>query len=235
MARGRRRSGSFRRRRRLRADWVYRFDSMSYDAEGDRVPESGLGTYSGSIIGHSVGIAEAQSHILYDSQNYIAHWAAGGDVNSLALAPIFISGAARAEGRRPTILAVEGVVFVIGSDWSLGSELSMGMRIGVFEQSVDTGNFVIDPSYSMWGNPVGAAENNVSIWANNGRNNAWERRPFLRYMPGNEKNYIQVFVRWRGRRRLEPSECFGLYTELEPGSNACQCQYWLRTLVADEG
>lgn len=226
------------RSKRMKADWVYRFDTLSYDATGEVFPESGLGTYSPAIIAISAGFENAQGHILYDSQNYMARWAAGGHANAANLAPQFLSGPARAEGRRPTILAVEGVMFFIGSDWALGSELSVGCRIGVFEQDpagATAGSLSLPPAYTMWATAATNYAENCTVWANNGRNNAWERRPFLRYTPGAERAYIVQKVSWRGRRRLEPNECFALYTELENGSNACTQQFWLRTLVADEG
>jgi len=232
VARGRRKSGSFRRRG-PKADWVYRPPVYSYDAEGVPTPEDGLGTYQSTIIAHAVGTANAQGHILYDSRNFMTHWAAAGTPNSAALAPQFIASTARADSsRRATMLAVQGVVFISGSDWALGSELSIGMRIGVFEQAPENGLLSIDPAYSMWNTPLGVAVGPWT-WANGARGNAWERRPFLRYVPGQERNYIVMPVFWRGRRVLQENECFALYTELETSSNSASAQYWLRTLVVD--
>jgi len=108
--------------------------------------------------------------------------------------------------------------------------------MGVFEQDVATGNFLLDTEYSMWANAPLAAGSSLSLpaqWANSGRNNAWERRLHVGWSE-TRPFHVQT-IRWRGRRRLEPNECFGLYTELEATSVNTRTQYWLRTLVSDEG
>lgn len=228
MARSRRRRTPTRRKAR-KADWVYRhhvIDSNNNPAVFDQ-----LGTYEPGIVSHATGVDQAQSHILYDSQNYIAHVAAGGVIAPTGLP--HLQGQARAEGRKPLILAVEGIVYWEPSMWALGNLMAIGMRMGVFEQDQRLGVFSLDVGYSMWLNATGAQQQRVGAWANNGRNNAWERR--IHYGFSDNQAFVVVRVNWRGRRRLEPNECFGLYTELEGTSVGTRTQYWLRTLVADEG
>jgi len=191
-----------------------------------------VGSYSGFIPAHLTGPANAQSHVLYDSQNYTRQVLGGQFGVGLGQ----LGRVARAEGRRPLILAVEGIVYWEPSTWALGNLMAIGMRLGVFEQDPGNGVFLVDAAYSMWVDEPAVASSSLSTvgdWANNGRGNAWERR--IHYGFSDNQAFTVTRIRWRGRRALQPNECFGLYTELEPTSVNTRTQYWLRTLVADEG
>lgn len=224
----RRSKGRFKRPKR-RADWVYRSSGHIESTAGAGVDL--LGTYDSNVLNHTSGTAASQGHILYDSQNYLrtpVRETFGGVLSH-------IPRAARAEGRKPTILAVEGIVYWEPSTWALGSLMAIGMRLGVFEQDPGSGNVLLDPEYSMWNDgpyAAGGSLSKVVDWANNGRNNTWERR--IHYGFSDNSVFTVVRVRWRGRRSLLANECFALYTELEGTSVDTRTQYWLRTLVADE-
>lgn len=212
-----------------RADWVYRHGGRP---EATSVNANDLlGTYDSSIVAHGTGVANAQGHILYDSQNYMrasVRETFGGVLSH-------VPRAARAEGRKPSILAVEGIVYWEPDTWALGQLMAIGMRVGVFEQDPGSGNILIDPEYSMWEDAqyvAGSSLSTVVDWANNGRGNAWERR--VHYGFSDNQAFTVLRVRWRGRRALLPNECFALFTELEGTSVNTRVQYWLRTLVADE-
>lgn len=213
------------RSRRRKADWVYRPDLRASD---DLLDGDTWGSYEHTVKAQTSGVTNARSHILYDSVNRLASLTLGaGNGNA------FVPRAARAEGRKPTILAVEGIVYVEPSTWAIGNLIAMGLRIGIFDQDPIDGAMIVEPDYTLWIAGLPTAGNTAAIWANQGRRNLWERR--VHHGFSDNQTFIVVRVRWRGRRRLEPHEALVLYTELEPTSVNVRTQSWLRTLVIDEG
>lgn len=222
------------RRSSARADWVYRPYGQTLGTGGAGATDL-LGTYGSFINVQTTGLANAQSHILYDSADYFGLLNRGGVGSGATVATVNVMGReARAEGRKACIRAVEGIVYIEPNTWSLGVLIAQGMRIGVFEQD-RSGVFSLDAAYSMWvENPVIPLDR-TAHWANNPRNNAWERR--IHY-PFGDASTIPLYVakvRWRGRKYLHANECFGLYTELESTSVTVRQQFWLRSFVEDEG
>lgn len=214
----------------MRADWVYRPFERSLESGG--LLQSPPGTYDTVEVSQAAGIANAQSRILYDSKDYIAHLTTRGIVS--AGVARMLPGEARSEGRKPCMRAVEGVIFVTPSDWALGNSIKLGLRLGVWEQAMDTGTFLIDADYSMWSTSA-VPHSTPSLWANNTRNNAMERRYAFAFNNEVVTPTFTLKFRWRGRKFLEPNECFGVYQETETGSSGIRTEYWLRTLVEDEG
>lgn len=226
MARSRRRS--MPRRRRPKADWVYR-DNI-YSTAG---PDELLGSYTPRGTSILAGPAQAAGKILYDSKGYINPSRQG---TTGVTHPV--SAAARSEGSKARILMVEGVVFVTPSTWVLGSQMLAGFRFGVFEQSPVTGNIQVDANYSMWSEQLDVTAN-PAIWAD--RPHSLERRLFRRFAGGNELTAWTLAVRFRVNRTLMPNQCFGMYVENSDSSGGLGSsvtfiiQPWLRTLVVDEG
>lgn len=231
MARSRRRA-PMRTTRRAPRDWVYRSNAALLGV-GTNANDQ-LGTYQELVMGHSTGVAQAQSHILYDSHDYMAELTRGGvGTGNTINAQGVLRREARAEGRKPCIHAVEGVIYVEPTVWAIGNLIALGARLGVFEQDT-SGVFLLDASYSMWTDQVLVLAEHVSKFANNRRNNAWERRWFMGW--SDTRPFMVVKIRWRGRRYLESNECFGLFTELQSTSVNTRMQYWMRTLVSgDDG
>jgi len=216
--------------KRRKADWVYRGNArIGTDPDGSDADL--LGTYEPFIFSHTTGPGNSQGHVLYDSQNWLASVGAGGADIGTGLRTL--NRSARAEGRKPTMLAVEGIVYWEPTTWALGNLMAIGMRIGVFEQDPGTGNLLLDTAYSMWRDETGGSLSTVGMWANNGRGNAWERR--IHYGFSDNSVFTVARIRWHGRRTLMPNECFALYTELEATSVNTRTQAWIRTLVQDEG
>lgn len=215
----------------MRADWVFRTHSIN---SSTGVQADSLGTYGPVQVLHNTGPAAAQSHILYDSHEQLGTSVVGGVQNPAGTPIRVVSRAARAEAKRATILAVRGCLIGIPDGWIQGNVMALGMRLGAWEQDM-TGVFSIDGVYSMW------VENNltpferVAHWANFRRTNRWERRWTRAYNAETLSPIWTIPIFWKGRATLEPNECWGLYTEMENTSSRMRIQYWLSTLVADEG
>jgi len=217
--------------RRPRADWVYRQHAIRQDT-GAQVDS--LGTYDDGIVVQATGIANAQSHILYDSHDQLATTTASGVEVPAGTPQRLISRAARAEGRKATVLATQGVILLSISNWVLGNVLAYGWRLGAFEQD-RTGVFSLDAQYSMWVTAGATPFEPVAQWANFRRLNAKEGRFFRSFNADQLNPLFVVPIFWRGRRTLDPRDCWGIFTELEGTSVNVSQQFWLRSLVVDEG
>lgn len=217
---------------RTRLDWVYR--GHAYQISEPQVQADVLGTYipHNSLISLSAGPTLAQSHILVDSADWFVDIGRmGNTIPASALGPVAIGGEARPERRGALIRAVEGIIMIAPSAWALGNEVHVGVRLGVFEQDV-TGVFALDSGYSMMLDQTTANQNtNVGHWANMKRSNLREWRLSDCYVSGGGKCMWTMHIRWRGRIRLQPHECLGLYTEAASGSVETRNRYFLRTLL----
>lgn len=210
------------RRRRERADWVYR--SNTFDAAGTLV--DGLGTYEASDQPFLAGLGGG-ARVLYDSHNrFTAAQMNPGNIN-LPGQP----RAGRAEGRRAKIRAVQGVVIVRPSTWALGSVIRFGMRFGAFEQDPASPGFLIDPNYSLW-SVTTATMFQPAVWAND-RN--WDHERRLAVTFSDNSQLFPLRFNFRVNRSLQPNMCYGIYMESTAGSVNLNLQFWLRTLVVDEG
>lgn len=214
------------RARRPRADWVFRTDLV--DPEG--ALNDGLGTYVFREKSLGVGTDAARAVILYDSHNRMFATAAGG-VSNL---PFAMPRASRAEGGKAFIHRVQGTIFVRPSAWTLGDRFRLGLRFGVYEQDPDTGTILIDPSYTMWHDP-GNMQLSTAVWAND-RNWQHERR-FGTTFSDNAQMWT-LPVAFSVRRSLQPHQCYAIWMEsFNAGapSTTLLLQFWLRSLVSDEG
>lgn len=202
-------------------DWVYRTNAIASDGSID-----GLGTYQ-NVASTLVGGGSA-AWILYDSHNHKelllrGQSPPGGVQQSLSMA-------ARAEGRNPLIRRVSAMIRVNPSAWALGSSYVIGLRLGIFEQDPDTGNVLLDVSYSMFAD-LGNAY--VADWANS-RENLREYRRYVLFTDASSSGQMHVQLNWAGMRRLLPHQCLAIYAETQGGSVNTTWQRWCRTLVADE-
>lgn len=194
------------------------------DAAGALIDD--LGTYDPAIMLLIPGVATANAAVLYDSHNRIADtMPTGGGVPTMPRA-------ARAEGSRAKIIAVEGQMIYAPSVWALGSSFRMGMRFGMFEQDAASGAFLIDPAYSMWITTGGTPMLNPATWAND-RQWQHERRWGMSF--GDNGQVFNARFRFKVNRSLQPNFCYGIFLESFAGSVNMTYQLWLRTLVADEG
>lgn len=206
---------------RPRPDWVYRNDARAVAGLGG---SDDLGTYSVVVKALTSGVVNALGMVLYDSANRMqANVPAGAGQG-------YLSRAARAEGRKPHIRAVEGLVYLEPTAWALGNLIAYGSRILIAEQDIDTGVPVLDAEYSMWANGLVTS---ASLWANQGRQNVQEKRLFYGF--SDNQAFTVARYSWTGLRALEPHEALFLYMELETTSVNVRFQPFLRTLVSDEG
>lgn len=211
------------RRQRVKADWVYRGDI--HDETGALVDDGGSYTASQKTL--TSGGPQAIAPILYDSHNYVKSGTMIGGAGTI----IPMGMAARAEAMRPLIMRVQGVVHVSPSTWALGSAFHLGFRFGVFEQDAQTGLLLIDPAYNMW-TAVANVDTAPSRWANDRK---WVRETRTAVTFSDNSQFFNFRFNFKTKRRLNPNECFAVYTETFTGSVNLGLRYFLRTLVADEG
>lgn len=184
------------------------------------------GTYENTVKSLTTGSANAQGLILYDSRNRLSALSVGnaGGIGKIAMS-------ARAEGKRPLCLMTVGTIYIEPATWAIGNIMGIGMRIGAFEQTADTGLILTDAQYSMWSS---LNYQQSATFANMRRTNLWERRVFKGFST-NSGTILIVNVKARFRIWLAENECLALYLEGETTSVNIRYQMWLRTLISDDG
>lgn len=207
-----------------KADWVYR--PNIYDDAGS--PFDTFGTYSPWPTVLTSGQNNAEGLILYDSHNYLNKVVSFGNI------PIPFANAARAEGSRAKVIAVEGHMTVVPSAWAVGTVFQLGMRFGIFEQDAVGGFVLVDTNYNMFFQTAltqlhPAVHANTRLWQREFR----RREDFIE----NRGSFTYRF-RFRVNRFLNPNQCYAIYLEsstTNPSSVNLSLTPWFRTLVADEG
>lgn len=231
MARSRKRRGGSRKRS---ADWVYR-----------PTLETGVpwGAYNGSITQNVVrndivlGVVNSGHFILYDSEAYMTRTAQ----DSFALAQAY-PAAARAEGRRPSVLQVEGQMHFRLGAWTTGNTTMWGIRLGWFEQDQATGFPSIEPDYSMFEPQIatGAVRADNATFANDRVKNIREWMFVRTYGDTGTipTSSLTINVRFpRGRTAPSSNHCLMLYMEVSGqvtplnGSVFTWCN--VRSLISD--
>jgi len=233
---------AMRRRKRGRssspkADWVYRplIGSPPGDAWG-----AWAGSLTQSVPRNDpiLGTVNSGHAWLYDSENFLQvptqDWAALQEM---------LPKAARAEGRRPKVLQVEGQChFRIGA-WSTGNTTMWGVRLGWYEQDTQTGLPSIEPEYSMFEPQIvtGGLVQDVASYANDRLKNIREWT-FVKAFGDSGSipiAHLTINVKFP-RGRTAPSanhglmlyyECSGLVTPVNGGINV-----WtqVRSLISDD-
>lgn len=216
MSRARKKGAS----RRMRADWVYR--PREYDEE--------LGTYlldhesyGPSTFTVTSGVGGIVGAVLLDSTNYL-HEQTG-------ISRRMPSSARPSRFRRPTVHMVAGIIDIEPTTWALGTILQLGARIGVWQQDAVSGD-LLTPSanYSMFA--VTNYAQMPAIWANDRRNNLWERRWHDNFSTSNDQAQRTLPIGARVKARLSEDEALGIFLEVPAGSVNLRGQFWLRTLVS---
>lgn len=208
--------------RRPKADWVYRSDAYRSDGGSDDD-----GTYDRNPVTIATGISASDALVLYDSKRYMSQGLRG----STYVPTYYLPSAARSEGQRPRILRTQGHLRLTTSVWAVGSLLSFGFRIAVFEQDMLTGAALADANYGMF---QGGGNTQAADWANHRRQNLFERR-FYRAFSSDIPNVWNVFFNVPLRVRLDAGEGLFLYLETDASAVSTIVTTWCRTLVVDEG
>lgn len=220
-------------RPRRKGDWVYRSNARVLGT--GVINNDLLGSYEAVVTTVNSGIANAQTRILYDSKNYMGWLTRAGIGTAPTVATTgILGGHARAEGRKPCILAVDGVILCDPTTWALGNVMALGVRVGVFEQDI-SGVLSLDAGFTMWESGAGIFDGPAAAWANNTRANCRDIRQWQFYSDGAANPNMVVRVKWRGRRYLEGWECFAMFLQVPTTSVNMRTQCWVRTLVSDEG
>lgn len=181
----------------------------------------------------NTGIANVLAHILYDSKNRMAHL-----IGASTTAPpnlTMLPGAARAEGRLPFCMRVQGRIEVEASTWAVGNTLGGGIRLGVFEQDAETGLLSLPADYSMFVTAGNAPYRDPATWANEKRLNLWEKRYRKDYSDGSANRLIVLEFNRKIRVALQSHECLAFFHEAPSTSVDARAIVWCRTWVRDEG
>lgn len=204
----------------MKGDWVYRGGELREGSLGWELATYHPGVYK------TINAATSQAAVLYDSQNYLS--------DTVGDSLLSLNRSARAEGRRARTFRVQGVMVSQATTWTLGNEVRLGMRIGVFDQDANDGGISVDPDYRIFQTnafPGGQA----AVFANMRRSNLWTHYHMLHFATGNETSLRVTRFNVPAKASLGAGECLALYLEnLVGGVNL---RYWLacRTFVADEG
>lgn len=228
-----------RRRRsskpRPKADWTYR-----------PLVESGtpFGAWMGSLT-QSVprndpvlGVVNSGHAILYDSVSYMQV----ATQDSFVLTEDMPS-AARAEGRRPMVLQVEGQVHFRLGAWTTGNTTMFGVRLGWYEQDIQTGFPSIEPEYSMFEPQIvgGGRIQDLATYANDRLKNMREWT-FVRTFGDTGTiplSHLTINVKFpRGRRAPSANHCLMLYYEcsglVTPVNGGLNIWSQVRSLISDD-
>lgn len=236
MPKRRRRTFSTPRKRRGRVDWVYRPNAPTIGT--GTIGNDNLGTYEYATRTLSTGVANANTLVLYDSANWFADMTRGSvGLGSIVGGMGGLGRQARASGRKPIIRAVEGVIICQPTTWALGSQMGLGVRCGVYQQSME-GPAQLDLQESMFIDNNVFPREQISWYANSVRKNVWERRYYKAFGDASTTPSIVMKVRFRCRKFLDDNEGFFLYLE-SPGSgimSSVNVRYvtFLRTLVESD-
>lgn len=212
----------------MRGDWVYR--GLEYTPAGAQLASqtssyTGLTRNSGAYTlssGTQIGL------ILYDSSNYMMR-------TTTQTATSRMSTAARAEGRRATVMAVNGFIFITPNAWTVGSNFLIGWRLVVCDQNEFTGALDLPAAYSFVQQaPTAALPSSDFAMSANGWGNLAEGYKFQTF-DQNDASWM-LHIKWRGRRSLESNSCLGLLMESAGpavGSTTLLVSPRLRSLVHD--
>jgi len=224
MARSRRR---MMRTKRERTDWVYRSDMYGLRDGGNVGGQSLDGTYDWDVRSLTSGQATAQVLWLVDAADRELSLAAVADATATLQ-----SRAAKPEQKRTQVRAVEGVIYFEPTTWAVGNLMAIGVRIAAFEQDINTGQAVVDGSYTMWrrAGANGPERMAASIYANDRQLNMYERRMWKAFASNNEALMVMK-IRARLRWSLPSHHGLALWLEGENTGVNVRYQTWLRTLV----
>lgn len=220
---------SFTRRKREKADWVYRPGIAEEGIHGGWDPLPFNLVRNDPVL----GVINSNHLMLYDSHAYMARVTQ----QSMGIAGV-LPDAARAEGRSPKVLMVEGTILFRLLNWTGGNVFPWGMRLGWYEQDQGSGLPLLEQDYSMW-NPgivAGAVSADSATFANDRQKNMrewrWQRVNTTDQTPSHTVNIMAKVA----RRAPSASHCLMMYLEMSDLSSinsSIQVWSWLRALVAD--
>lgn len=189
MARSKR---TFKRKRKVRADWVYRPQVQGQSARG---AYSGLGT---NLIPNNVGagLFNQQAFILLDSTAFLRVLTTESFQTTADL-----PAAARPEWKRlPTVHMVEGDIPFRLSQFLTGNQVLWGWRLGWFEQDTIDGRLSLQAEWSMFEPQIQGTtlQDDLATFANESKQNLRERHFFRR----NETEDLKTAGVFQFRERL---------------------------------
>lgn len=222
-----------KKRRGSSPDWVYR--GFEYDADTGAPYTTQVASFTGldrNGGAYTLAVGTPAGLILYDSADYITQGVRLISAGSASM----MGRESRAEGRRPTIHAVEGTLYLQPTSWTAGTDFVVGARIVICDQNLTTGSLDLPANYTILGSAVFTnIDAEPSVWANGWGNlkTAVLRQAFA---TENDMARFQMRLSWRGRRTLQPNTCLGIYIESggpAVGSTSIRFGARFRTLVTD--
>jgi len=208
---------------RKHTDWVYRANVPGLTVAPLNIGDN-LGTYDFSVRGLTTGVANAQALWLVDAadkeQSVYRSAPGAAGIQSMAAKP---------EGPRTKVLAVEGIIYFEPSTWAAGNLMAMGVRIMAIEQDIVTSVALVDSDMTMWNTTSAGFQDAASRYANDKQLNMYEQRMFKSF--GDNGSIMVMRIRARINWTLQSRHGLALWLEGESTSVNVRYQTWLRTLV----
>lgn len=204
-------------------DWIYRGDAFgNSEPQWDSGDDSELASYTNNTSTLSAGYVQSRGLILLDSTIRGATI-----INTGSNVMAALNGAASPRQKSITVLAVQGVIKLTPSSWTLNDEINVGWRLGVFDQDPASGFVSVESQYTMW-SAGGPFSNQAANWAD--RAFLKEGR-VMRSAGETSPRVITLPIFWRGRQSVRPGRCLAIYLEQPDNSIQVRIQPWMRTLV----
>lgn len=207
MSRTRRRTPM--RRKKRRADWVYRTHYGESVTHGGYQPATSV-TVARNLVAPAT--INSQALILLDSQAFMEVLMA--DSFSFAVG---MPAASRPElPKRPKVDLVEGDLMVRYLQWTTGAQYQWGWRLGWFEQDTITGLLSLQAEYSMFEPNLAGTDlpQDVANFANDNMGNCREQFTFKRFVTDGSDFATIRFKARIGKRAPTTKHCLALYLEL---------------------
>jgi len=147
-------------------------------------------------------------------------------INSTA----YQSGVIYPSNKSMRVHRVRGWLCFNPSAWAIGNSSFIGVRLGKWEMTIDTQQFLLDAEYTMWANSGGTG-GAAYVFADEKNYGEW--RIFWGFSDNGairslyiDKNYGQRGI------DLAADESFAVNIEMDSGSTTQRVVPWLRTLVS---
>lgn len=212
MARSARRGSRRSFRRAGRVDWVYR----NHIFANEMIMSHGGWGGAYEINGPGANSSNAATIILLDSINILKAYSQFDTFGIATGDEGLLTAAARPDMKRlPIAHCVQGYLLQRVSAWSTGSRLAWGIRLGWYEQDLESGQLALEADYCMFDNNTSLFEQGPAVYANDTATHIKDWVIWNESETGSpSRSTFPIHLFWKGRRQA-PSEkhCLALYME----------------------